>query len=200
MESGIDNAEGEVADPAPTQSPGGPMPTTLSSLLPNPLHAAVVHMPMALTVLVPIFAIGALIAVQRGARPLRTWGVAAAMFAVLSLSAWASLETGEDQEDTVEVVVPKAALKTHEEAADKFLWLSVGVLGIAAVGLLGGRIGTGARVLATIGSGVLLVAGYNVGHSGGQLVYQHGAASAYTTDSIIGAGSPGANQKVFDDR
>lgn len=176
------------------------MQSTLSSLLPNPLHAAVVHMPMALTILVPIFAIGALIAVYRGARPLRTWGVAAAMFAALSLSAWASLETGEDQEDTVEAIIPESALETHEEAADRFLWLSVGVLGIAAVGLLGGRIGTGARVFATIGSGVLLVAGYNVGHSGGQLVYQHGAASAYTMDSVVRTGGLRASQNFNADR
>lgn len=38
-------------------------------------------------ILVPVFAVGALIAVQRGARSLRTWGVATAMFAALSLSA-----------------------------------------------------------------------------------------------------------------
>ncbi len=171
------------------------MQSTFANLIPTPLHPAVVHLPMALTVLVPLFAVGALIAVQRGARPLRSWSVAAAMFAMLSLSAWASIETGEDQDEAVEAVVPESALETHEDAAEQFLWLSVGVLGIAGVGLLGGRIGTGARVLATLGSGVLLVSGYNVGHSGGQLVYQHGAASAYTasattsvvTDVAIGA-------------
>ncbi len=160
------------------------MQSAFASLIPTPLHPAVVHLPMALTVLVPVFALGALIAVRRGSRPLQTWGVAAAMFALLSLSAWASLETGEDQDETVEAVVPEAALETHEEAAEQFLWLSVGVLGIAGVGLLGGRIGTGARVLATVGSGVLLASGYNVGHSGGQLVYQYGAAGAYTSDAL----------------
>ena len=171
------------------------MQAAWSSLLPTPLHPAIVHMPMALTILVPVFAVGALIAVQRGARSLRTWGVATAMFAALSLSAWASIETGEDQEDKVKPVVPKTAFKAHEEAADQFLWLSVGVLGIAAVGLLAGRVGTGARVLATVGSGVLLVAGYNVGHSGGKLVYQHGAASAYTADSGLGTARPATNQQ-----
>ena len=156
------------------------MQTTFASLLPAPLHPAIVHLPIALTVLLPVFAVGALIAVRRGSRRLRTWGVAAAMFAALALSAWASVETGEDQEERVEQVVPGAALETHEEAAERFLWLSVGMVGVAGVGLLGGRIGTAARVLATIGSAVLLVAGYNVGHSGGELVYRHGAASAYT--------------------
>ncbi len=154
----------------------------LSSLIPTPLHPAVVHLPMALAVLVPLFAVVALVAVHGGSRPLRTWGVAAAMFAALSLSAWASMETGEDQEDAVEAVVPDAALNTHEDAADQFLWLSVAVLGVAGVGLLNGRVGLSARVLATVGAFGLLVAGYRVGHSGGDLVYRYGAASAYVDE------------------
>lgn len=176
------------------------MQAALSSLLPNPLHPAIVHMPMALTVLLPIFAVVALVAVHRGANSLRTWGIAAAMFAALSLSAWASLETGEDQEDAVERIVPRTAFKTHEEGAERFLWLSVGVLGIAGVGLLNGRLGKGARVLATVGSGVLLVAGYNVGHSGGQLIYKYGAASAYTADSTVAVAPSTANLQLDKDR
>jgi hypothetical protein len=141
---------------------------------------------MALAVLVPVFAVVALVAVQRGARPLRTWGVAAAMFALLAVSSWASIETGEDQEETVEAVVPDAALDTHEDAADQFLWLAVAVFGVATVGVLQGRIGTAARVLATVGSLGLLVAGYRVGHSGGELVYTYGAASSYTDSTRVG--------------
>ena len=152
---------------------------TLASLIPTPLHPAVVHLPLALAVLVPIFAVGALVAVYRGARPLRSWSIAVAMFVALSASAWFSSETGEDQEEKVERVVPEAAFETHEEAADTFLWLSVGVLGVAAVGLLTGKVGGPARLLATAESMALLVAGYRVGHSGGALVYTHGAASAY---------------------
>lgn len=162
------------------------MTGSLASFIPAPLHPAVVHLPMALVVLVPIFAVVALVVVQRGGRPLRAWGVAAAMFAALSLSAWASMETGEDQEDAVEAVVPDAALDTHEEAAEQFMWLSIGVLGVAGLGLLKGGVGTGARVLATVASLGLLVAGYRVGHSGGELVYTYGAAGAYS-DSVTTA-------------
>ncbi len=152
----------------------------LSSFIPAPLHAAIVHLPMALVVLVPVFALVALIAVRRGARPLRSWGVAAAMFAALAASSWASIETGENEEDRVESVVPEAALETHEESAEQFLWLAVAVFGIASLGLLKGRIGTAARVVATVGSLGLVVAGYRVGHSGGELVYTYNAASAYS--------------------
>jgi hypothetical protein len=140
-----------------------------------------VHLPIALTLLLPVFAVGAVIAIKRGAKVLRAWTIATAMFAALSLSAWVSLETGEDQEDAVEAVVPEAALETHEEGAERFLAISLVVLGVATLGLANGKLGTAARYAATAGTLALVVAGYNVGHSGGNLVYRYGAASAYTT-------------------
>lgn len=155
----------------------------LSNLLPNPLHPAIVHLPIALTLLVPVFAIGALVAIARGGKVFRSWGIAAALLATLSLSAFVSLETGEQQEDRVEPVVPEQAFETHEEAAKTFFILSLAVLGVAGVGLLSGRAGTVARYAATAGTLGLMVAGYAVGHSGGQLVYTHGAASAYVAAS-----------------
>lgn len=172
----------------------------LQNLIPSPLHPAVVHLPIALTLLVPIFAIGALVAIRRGAKVLRAWSIAAAMLGALSLSAWVALETGQDQEETVEAVVPEQAFETHEEAAEAFLAFSLVVLGIAGVGLVGGRAGTVARYAATAGTLALVVVGYNVGHSGGKLVYTYGAASAYTTPG----GAPGeigvGNAEADDDR
>ena len=53
------------------------------NLVPQPLHPAVVHLPIALTVLVPIFAVGSLITIKRGARALRAWSVTAALLAAL---------------------------------------------------------------------------------------------------------------------
>lgn len=155
----------------------------LSSLIPTPLHPAVVHLPIALAILVPLFAIGALIAIMRGAKPLGTWGVTTALVATLALSSWVATETGEDQEDKVESVVPDAAFETHEEAAEQFFDLTLLVLGISALGFLPRQAGTGARIVATLGSVALLVAGYRVGHSGGEMVYKYGAASAYVEPS-----------------
>lgn len=168
----------------------------LGSLIPSPLHPAVVHLPIALAVLVPAFALGALWAIRRGARPMRAWGLATAMFAALSLSSWLAVETGEQAGEQVEKVIAEAPIESHEEAAEQFLMLSVIVLAVAAVGLRSGRLGQGSRLLATIGGIALLGAGYRVGHSGGQLVYRYGAASAYTnasgTRSVSERGTPPA--------
>lgn len=155
-------------------------------MLPDPLHPALVHFPIVFAALLPVAAVAALWAVHRnpGFRR-RAWAVPLALAAALSLSAWASVQTGESQEERVEPVVPAAALEDHEEAADRFLFLSLGVLGVMAVGLSRGRVGAVARGAGAVAAVALAIAGYQVGHSGGELVYRHGAASAYTTGSNL---------------
>jgi len=102
-----------------------------------------------------------------------------ALAGALTASAWMAVETGEGDEEGAEQVVPDAALESHEEAAERFLLLSAGILLVAGAGLLRGRIGTGARLATTAGAFGLVVAGALVGHSGGELVYRHGAAAAH---------------------
>lgn len=152
-------------------------------MLPNPLHPAIVHMPMALVVLLPLFAGGALWAIRRGAEPLKAWGVVVGLSALLAASSWVAVQTGEQQEETVEAVVSEGTLHDHEEAAEAFLALAAGGVVLMALGLLGGRPGTLARLAGVAGTLVLLGAGWRVGHSGGELVYRHGAAMAYTAQA-----------------
>jgi hypothetical protein len=174
----------------------------LNNLLPTPLHPAIVHLPVALMMLVPFFAVGAMIVIARGGRAVRAWGVTTALLAALSVSAFVSKETGEDEEEKVESVVPDQALETHEDAADTFFLLSLGVLGVAGVGLLSGAVGNVARYAASVGTLGLVVAGYNVGHSGGELVYRYNAGSAYTnaaTNPSVGTSASGVSRDDDDD-
>jgi len=166
----------------------------LASLLPDPLHPALVHLPIALTVLLPPFAFGALWAIRRGTRPRLAWGIATAMFAAFTLSSWIAVESGEQAGERVERVVAAAPLESHEEAAETFLAVSAVVLGIALVGLRGDRLGHAARVLGTVGAVALIGAGWNVGHSGGALVYRYGAASAYATPADNATTAPVAQR------
>lgn len=172
----------------------------LTSFLPDPLHPAVVHLPIALAVLLPPFTIGALWAIRRGAAPMRAWGIATALFAALAVSSWVALETGEQTEERAERVVGEAPIESHEEAAKLFLGLSAAMFGVALVGLRGGRVGRGARLLGTAGAAALLVAGYRVGHSGGALVYQHGAAAAYAGTAGTNAGEGGSAARAAGER
>lgn len=156
-------------------------------MLPNPLHPAVVHFPVVLAFLLPLFAAGAVWAIRRGARPRRAWAIPVAMSAMLAASAWAAVETGEAQDERVERVVAEQPLSAHQEMAELFLGGSAGLLVVAVLGLAGGIAGRSARVLTIAGSMVLLAGAARVGHSGGQLVYRYGAASAYAQpDSAAG--------------
>lgn len=153
-------------------------------MLPNPLHPAVVHFPVVLAFLLPLFAAGALWTIRRGARPLRAWTVPLGLAGALTLSAFVAIQTGEAQEERVEQVVADAPLDAHEDAADAFITASVVVLLVMAAGLLPGLAGRSARVLGTLGAVALVGSAAWVGHSGGQLVYQHGAASAYASPAV----------------
>jgi len=148
-------------------------------MLPDPLHPAVVHLPMALAILIPAFAILGLFMIYMEFLPPRSWILIALLQALLVGSGWLALETGEEQEERVERVVTESLIKDHEEAAERFLILAgIGLLASAA-GLLPRRVGAMGRAVGTLAALGALAAGGYTGHLGGELVYKHGAASAY---------------------
>lgn len=164
-------------------------------MLPDPLHPAIIHFPIVLVFLLPIFAVGALWAIRRGFAIKRAWAIPVAFSAALALSAWASVETGESQGDKVEDIVPGSPMDTHEDAAELFLNLSGVLVLVTASGFLPGIVGRSARLIATAGAVGMVVLGASVGHSGGELVYTHGAASAYATPTGTSAANATAETK-----
>lgn len=150
-------------------------------MLPDPLHPAVVHLPIALALLVPLVAAFALLASRFGFLPARSWAFAVLLQALLLGSAFVAQETGEEEEERVERVVAERHIEDHEERAEQLLiGAGLGLLVIGA-GLAPGRVGALARPLGLALSLLVAALAADVGHSGGRLVYEHGAASAYTT-------------------
>src|SRR5262245_10743402 len=168
-------------------------------MLPDPLHPAVVHFPIVLAALLPFIATCALWAIRRGARPGPTWAIPIGVAAALTLGGWVAVETGEREEEKVEPVVAESSLHQHEEHAERFLVLSGVLLVITAAGLLRGVPGRAARLGATVGAFGLLALGAQVGHSGGNLVYRDGAASAYTGGAPIGPAAADREGKKGED-
>jgi uncharacterized membrane protein len=150
-------------------------------MIPDPLHPAVVHFPLVLAFLFPLFVGGAFWSMRRGTGARRAWLLPTIVAAALAGSAWLSVETGESQADRVERVVGEPAMESHEELAETFLTVAAIVAAVAAAGFAAGLVGRAARALTVVGSLALVGVVIPVGHTGGQLVYRHGAASAYVT-------------------
>lgn len=148
-------------------------------MLPDPLHPAVVHLPMALAVLIPLFALLAGLAIRSELMPARGWLVVPFLAALLAGASWVALETGEDQEERVEQVVAERHIEDHEEQGETFMTVAAVLLAVSFTGLLSGPAGEVGRAVAFGLAVAVLGFAIMVGHSGGELVYRHGASLAY---------------------
>ncbi len=156
-------------------------------------HPKLVHLPIALAILMPLIAGALVLAWWRRWLPARAWFAAVALQGLLVGSGFMAMRSGEADEEQVERVVPEAALEAHEEAAEVFVWGSVGVLAVMVLaGVLAARpAASGIAAAAVAGTLIVLVLGYRVGAAGGDLVYRHGAAQVYAGAGAAGTGAPG---------
>lgn len=159
-------------------------------MIPDPLHPAMVHFPIALASLVPMFAILAALAIRAGWIPTRAWLAVVLMQAILAGSAWVAHETGENEEEKVEKVVEERYIEEHEEAADLLLWSAAITFAISLVGVAGGTVGTVGRAVSILAMFVVAGASVPAGKLGGELVYHHGAASAYVQTGEAAPAAP----------
>lgn len=159
-----------------------------------PLHPALVHLPLGLAFVMPFLSLVLAWALWTGRAPRRTWAIVVALQAVLLAGGLVALRTGEAQEDRVEQIVGEAALARHESAAQQFVWASALALALAVVALLLGEGAAMRSSLALTAMASLVVAGLAIraGHAGGQLVYVHGAAGAYSAPGELTVSRPGA--------
>jgi len=169
--------------------------------MPDPLHPAIVHFPIVLAMMTPFIAAGTFWSIQTQRLPGRSWlGIVIVQVLVVA-SIFAATVTGEREEERVERVVSEHHIEEHEEAGERVRLLAILVLPLAGAGMLAGRIGLINRGLTVALSLAVLVAAVLTGKSGGELVYKHGAAAAYT-QSVSGdaVSAPGtAPERHHDD-
>lgn len=166
-----------------------------------PTHPALVHLPLGIAFVMPLVLIAVLYWLARDRPTGGMWLVAVLLQALLLGSAVAALRTGEAEEERVERVVPESALEVHEERGEVFTWLAGANLGALALLPIFRRRGPkGAVAAAALALSVAVaVQGVRVGHAGGVLVYEHGAANAYIGAKAPGAGAPRAAYEHDDD-
>ncbi|MBM4290679.1 MAG: hypothetical protein FJ138_03955 [Deltaproteobacteria bacterium] len=155
----------------------------------SPLHPKLVHLPLALSLITPLVSGALALAWWRGWLPRRAWLLAAALQALLTLSSFAAMQSGETDEREAKKVVSKHEIHEHEEAAERFLWVTVVALALS----LGAAVNQRERLALALAAATAAAAAasgalaFEVGSRGGDLVYQHGAARAF-----MGAGAQGA--------
>jgi len=144
------------------------------SLLPDPLHAAMVHFPIALSLVALLFEV-----IARHPRT-RSLGAPAGLLLVLAaLGSVVAVVTGNAAHD--DAVVPAAVVPMvarHQQVGEIAMWL---LLGIAAVrtalawrGWLRGWLAWAFVVCLAMVTGLV---GYN-GYLGGKMVFDHGLGTA----------------------
>lgn len=147
-----------------------------------PWHPKLVHLPMALSIVMPgvILVLALLIRIKWMNR--RCWFLAAALQGILAVSAAACLKTGHDDAVEVEGYASDETLRAHDTRAHQFLYVSIATLGIFGFLLVAERKRSldsavlTAAILATLGQGY---AAYRVGDAGGRLVYVGNASDAH---------------------
>lgn len=161
-----------------------------------PIHPAIVHLPIGIMMILPI--VTGFMALLY----FRDYVAKTSLFVVILLhlllvgASYAALETGEDQEHKVEKAVAESIIESHEEKAEAFMIGAV-VTFVISLALLLPIAGTimkpilGVLLMGQIG---LLILVYRVGHSGGELVYVHGAAQVYLKAKESSSANPSPSE------
>lgn len=145
-----------------------------------PLHPAIVHIPLGVAVVVPLLMIVLTVALVRRKASRRSFLLVALLQAIVVGGGLVALSTGEAEEDRVEAVVAEPAIERHEELANVFVAATGVTLALALLaGVAPERWTRRLAVAGTVASIGALGVGVAVGHAGGELVYRHGAATAY---------------------
>jgi len=154
----------------------------------EPLHPALVHVPLGLAFVLPWVTAGMAVAIDRGLLPRRAWVVVALLQLLVVAGGAAALLSGFREKHAVDGFVSSALLQRHEERAVTFLVASALLLALTTSALaVPPRRVRGVAALAVAGSLLVTGLGLWTGRAGGDLVYRHGAAAAYRVEPWRGA-------------
>jgi len=154
----------------------------------EPLHPALVHVPLGLAFVLPWVTAGLAVAIDRGLLPRRAWVLSAALQLLVVAGGAAAVLSGFREEHAVDGFVSSRLVQRHEERAVAFLVASAMLLALttSVLAVPQERVRS---VAALAAAGSLVVAGLGLwtGRAGGDLVYRHGAAAAYRVQPEHGA-------------
>lgn len=165
-----------------------------------PLHPVLVHLPLGLSFIVPLVAIGIWLAFERGRLPRAAFAILTALQLLLAASGLAAMLAGHRDEDRVEKVAGRRAVHEHEERGEAFVWTAsaAAALGIALL-LVPARAVRAMAALTVAGAITVAVLAFLTGKAGGEIVYRHGGAAAYAPPSTAVPPAGGEHGEHDDD-
>jgi|FLOH01.1.fsa_nt_gi uncharacterized membrane protein len=143
-----------------------------------PLHPIVVHFPIVLGSLLPFLALLLWWAIKKDHLQQQVWVLVTVMALAYGATAIVAVELGEKDEDKVEEIVSEKVIEEHEEAAEMIPWVA-GTLFLVSIAGLVKKNSHSLRLGLAVLSLVALIPLVSAGHTGGELVYQYGAANAH---------------------
>jgi uncharacterized membrane protein len=163
----------------------------------TPLHPAIVHFPIALAFILPVLILVFSLMIKKNKMAPQAWFIIIGLQLLTTVTGYVSLESGEEAEDVVEKVLDKKLIHEHEERAEIFVGSTVIALVLStAAFFLRKEFQFILKLVVFVLSLVSSFLAYRTGHSGGELVYRYGAASAYALEAKSEQGllpTPGLN-------
>ena len=143
-----------------------------------PLHPVVVHFPIVLGTLLPFLAFLLWWAIKKDLIQQNVWILVTVMALAYGASAVVAVEVGETDEEKVEEIVSERVIEEHEEAGEIIPWVA-GTLFLVSIAGLVKKNSHALRLGLAVLSLAALLPLVEAGHTGGELVYQYGAATAH---------------------
>ena len=143
-----------------------------------PLHPIVVHFPIVLGSLLPFLGLLLWWAIKKNIMPHSVWVLVMVMALAYGASSIVAVEAGEADEEKVEEIVSERVIEEHEEAGEVIPWVA-GALFLVSVAGLVKKNSHAIRLSLVILSFIAIIPLVSAGHTGGELVYQYGAANAH---------------------
>jgi uncharacterized membrane protein len=166
-----------------------------------PFHPVIVHFPLALAFILPILMLIFIFMIKKNKMSQQAWLIIIGLQIATTLTGYIAMNAGENEEDAVEKVVNKKLIHEHEEAAEVFVGSTVIVLVLSVAAFFLRK-----EVQFPVYLGVCLLSlvscflAYKAGELGGELVYKHGAAGAYSDSPSMGIlPTPGMNTSESDE-
>lgn len=156
-----------------------------------PLHPVAVHFPIVLGIALPVVALLFWWAIKKEYLQQKAWVLVVFLALTYGVSSLVAVELGETDEDKVEKVVSEKVIEEHEEAGEMIPWIATGLFLVSLGGFVPKK-SQHFRLALVVFSLAAIIPLANTGHTGGQLVYQYGAANAHLSGeykALVGSGT-----------